>query len=275
VLDSATVINVDSVQTFSAAYNGGVALGSFFAGDAVYVRAVVGDPFGNFDIAAVSLTITDPGGTVRLPAVPMAVVASPTSATRLYELAYTLPAGAALGGWSARVTAVEGTEGVVTHSRTAGFAVVATLPALRVQKTVEVLDDPVNGTTNPKQIPGSTQRYRIVVTNTGSGPVDASTLVIVDRIPPGAATFVSTAAGDPVQFVDGAAPSNLTFDYAADVSYTNQPGGAPPFSYAPVPDANGFDANVTAVRVAPGGALAGAGGGAQPSFTILFRLRVP
>ena len=52
LLNSATVVNVDSVATFSAAYNGGAALGSFNAGDTVYVRAVASDPFGSFDIAA-------------------------------------------------------------------------------------------------------------------------------------------------------------------------------------------------------------------------------
>ncbi len=274
-LNSATVVNVDSAQTWSAAYNGGAALGSFHAGETVYVRALVGDPFGNFDIAAVRLTITDAGGTVRLANASMTAVASPTAATRLYERAYALPAGAVLGGWSAQVTAVEGTEGVVTHTRAAGFVVVATLPTLRVQKTVTVLDDPVNGTNNPKQIPGSTQRYRVVVTNTGPGTVDASTLVIVDPVPAGAALFVATASGDPVQFVDGAVPSNLTFNYAANVTYTNRPGGAAPFNYVPVPDANGFDANVTALRVAPAGTLAAASGGAEPSFSILFRVRVP
>jgi hypothetical protein len=176
---------------------------------------------------------------------------------------------------SAQVTAVEGTEGVVTHTRTAGFAVVAILPALRVQKTVAVQSDPVNGTTNPKRIPGSTQRYEVNVTDTGPDTVDASTLVIVDPVPSGAALYVATASGDPVQFVDGAVSSNLTFTYVANVSYSNRPGGAPPFDYVPTPDANGFDPSVTALRVAPSGTLAGASGGAQPSFKIVFRLCLP
>jgi uncharacterized repeat protein (TIGR01451 family) len=144
-----------------------------------------------------------------------------------------------------------------------------------VQKTVSVLSDPVSGVTNPHQIPGSVQRYQIVVTNTGPGTVDASTLVIVDPVPTGATAYVSTAAGNPVQFIDGSVPSNLAFSYPANVGYSSQPGGAPPYNYVPVPDANGYDANVTAIRIAPTGTLAGASGGAQPSFTIEFRARVP
>ena len=274
-LPSATVINVDSVQTFSAAYNGGAALASFYPGDTVYVRATVSDPFGNFDIASANVSIVDTAGTVRLSNAAMTVVANPTTATRIYELAYTVPAAGPLGGWSARVTGVEGTEGIVTHTRTAGFTVVQRLPALRVQKTVAVLTDPVRGSTNPHQIPGSVQRYQVAVTNTGTGTVDASTLVIVDPIPSGAAMYVSTAAGTPVVFVDGSVASNLSFNYAANVSYSNQPGGVAPFTYVPVPDANGFDANVTAVRIGPTGTLAGASGASQPSFTVEFRVRVP
>jgi uncharacterized repeat protein (TIGR01451 family) len=119
------------------------------------------------------------------------------------------------------------------------------------------------------------QRYQIAVTNTGPGTVDASTLVIVDPVPSGATMYVSTAAGNPVLFVDGGVPSNLSFNYAANVSYSNLPGGAAPYTYVPVPDANGFDANVTAVRIAPTGTMAAASGASQPSFTIEFRVRVP
>jgi uncharacterized repeat protein (TIGR01451 family) len=119
------------------------------------------------------------------------------------------------------------------------------------------------------------QRYRVTVTNTGPGTVDASTLVIADVLPGGTALFVATAGGDPVQFIDGPVASNLSFNYATNVSFSNQPGGAPPYNYVPVADPGGFDANVTALRVAPTGVLAGASGGAQPSFSVEFRIRVP
>jgi uncharacterized repeat protein (TIGR01451 family)/fimbrial isopeptide formation D2 family protein len=274
-LNSATVINVDSVQTYSAAYPSAATLGSFTAGQTVYVRAVISDPFGGFDIASASVSLLDPAGTVRVANAAMPRVADPGGATRTYEYAYVVPAAAPLGGWSARVTGVEGTEGVVTHTRVAGFVVVPVLPALRVQKTVTLVSDPVNGTANPRQIPGSVQRYRITVTNTAAGTVDASTLVVVDAVPQNAQLYVATSAGSPVQFVDGGVPSGLTFTYAGDVTYSNRPGGAAPFDYVPTPDANGFDASVTALRVAPSGVLAGALGASQPSFGIEFRVRVP
>jgi hypothetical protein len=41
-------------------------------------------------------------------------------------------------------------------------------PVLALQKTVTVLCDPVNGVTNPKNIPGALVQYSIIATNTGS-----------------------------------------------------------------------------------------------------------
>lgn len=275
VLNSATVINVDSVRTFDAPYAGGNAVGSFASGTTAYVRTVISDPFGSFDIASARLSIVDPTTTVRVANASLTQVADSGAATRTYEYAYAIPPGAPAGGWTVSVTGVEGTEGVVTDLGVAGFAVLPTLPALRVTKTVDVVSDPVNGTVNPRQIPGSVQRYRVTVANTGPGPVDASTLVIADAIPANAALVVEGSAGDPVQFTDGSVPSGLTFSYAGNVGFTDNPGGAPPYDYLPAPpNADGVDPGVTGLRIAPGGALAGATGAAEPSFSIEFRVRV-
>ena len=239
VLNSATVVNVDSVQTFSAPYTGGAAQAQLRAGSTVYVRAVISDPFGSFDIASARISITDAASVVRVANAPLPQVADSGGATRTYEYAYVVPAGAPPGGWSAQITGVEGTEGTVTDTRVAGFVVLPNLPALRVTKTVDVLSDPVNGTVNPHQIPGSVQRYRVTVANTGAGSVDASTLVIADVVPANAELVVG--GGPAVQFVDGTVPSGLTFNYATHVTFSNQPGGAPPYSYAPGANGNGVD----------------------------------
>ena len=77
-----------------------------------------------------------------------------------------------------------------------------------------------------------------------------------------------------MQFFDGATPSGLSFNYAAHVTYSSQPGGAPPYSYVPAANGNGVDPNVTALRIAPSGAMIGAAGVNQPSFSVEFRVRV-
>ena len=45
------------------------------------------------------------------------------------------------------------------------------------------------------------------------------------------------------------------------------------FTYTPAPDANGYDTNVTAVRINPKGSFNGAGGG-DPFFELRFQARV-
>lgn len=147
-----------------------------------------------------------------------------------------------------------------------------TSPSLTVAKTSSVVSDPVNGTSQPKRVPGSVLRYTVTVTNAGSGPVDANTLAISDPVPPNTDLYVA-AAGPPVTFTDGTPASGLAFA-TASVSYSNQAGGGPPYTYLPVPDAAGYDPAVTGLRIAPTGVMNAAGGAGQPSFSVAFRVRV-
>ena len=87
-------------------------------------------------------------------------------------------------------------------------------------------------------------------------------------------TELVVSPGNSVQFFDGSVPSGLTFNYATNVTFSNQPGGAPPYTYTPVANGNGVDPNVTALRIAPSGAMAGAASGNDPSFSVEFRIRV-
>jgi len=53
--------------------------------------------------------------------------------------------------------------------------------AIAVAKTSTLLSDPVNGTTNPKMIPGATISYCILVSN--AGPATATTVIATDSLP--------------------------------------------------------------------------------------------
>jgi uncharacterized repeat protein (TIGR01451 family) len=271
-LQSATVINVDSVQSFDAPYSGGASGGAFTRGSTVYVRAVVSDPFGSFDITSADITILDPASNALLSSAPMTQVADSGAATRTYEYAFLVPPNAPVGAWTTRVVAREGTENTVTDLGLGTFQVA--MPDIQVQKLSEVLSDPINGNVNPKRIPGSIQRYSIIVSNAGAGTVDASSLVVADAIPAGLSVYVATGSGDPVEFIDGPTPSGLSFNYASDMRYSSQPGGGAPFDYTPTPDASGFDSAITGLSIAPGGTLLGTSGANTPSFTIRFVVRV-
>jgi len=153
------------------------------------------------------------------------------------------------------------------------FTNTAKRPSLTVSKSSTVLSDPVNGSDNPKRIPGSVVSYTITVTNTGTGTVDASSLIITDAIPANTSLYVSSSGGNPIEFIDGSPASGLSFNYASNVSFSNAAGGGSPYTYTPVADAAGFDASVTGIRVAPSGTMNAAGSG-NPSFSIRFRVKV-
>ena len=88
------------------------------------------------------------------------------------------------------------------------------------------------------------------------------------------ALYVDSSSGDPITFTDGSTPSGLSYNYATNVTFSNQVGGGPPYDYTPVPDADGFDPAVTGYRVAPTGIMSAASGGNSPSFNITLRVRI-
>jgi uncharacterized repeat protein (TIGR01451 family) len=147
-------------------------------------------------------------------------------------------------------------------------------PSLLVSKIAQTVNDPVNGGTNPKAIPGAVLRYTVGVTNQGDGSPAVGSIVITDPLPAEAALFVDTAGGDPIVFVDGAVPSGLGYSYAADVTFSNQPGGGAPYTYIPVPDVQGYDPLVTGYRIQPTGTMNPAVGSSFPSFNIRFLVRL-
>jgi uncharacterized repeat protein (TIGR01451 family) len=138
---------------------------------------------------------------------------------------------------------------------------------LVVDKTMEVVSDPVRNRTNPLAIPGARIRYSLTVTNRGDGPVDADSLILDDTLP---ANFHFDGAV-PVSFIDGSTASGLDpFDAATMVSFAASTSG-PFVSVAP----GGVDPSVRAIRIAPTGQLAAAAGSDRPGFTITFEGVVP
>ncbi|HNP37461.1 MAG TPA: hypothetical protein PKK10_16560 [Woeseiaceae bacterium] len=150
----------------------------------------------------------------------------------------------------------------------------STDPLLHVAKFAEVVADPINGSSDPRAIPGATMKYRIVVTNQGPGSTDPNSLVITEIIPPETTLYVATMSGDPIVFVDGSVASGFSFDFTSDVAFSNQPGGGGPYNYLPVPDAAGYDSSVTGFSITPGGTFNAAIGGNFPQFTIELQVRI-
>lgn len=150
----------------------------------------------------------------------------------------------------------------ITNTRRASAVLV-------IEKTSTVISDPVNGTTNPKLIPGAIVEYTVNVRNVGTGVVDSSSIIILDVMP----TEMAFAVGTPVTFTNGTTTSGLNaFNAATMVTYSSASGGAAPYTYTPT---GTFDASVRGIRVRPTGTMAAATSAtAQPSFTIRFRAQV-
>jgi uncharacterized repeat protein (TIGR01451 family) len=282
VLAADTVINVDQVAFYDAAFPSGNPITSAAPGQTVYIRATVGDPFGSFDITSAALLLEDPDGNIVLGSpslAPMTEVADSLAATKIYELAYALPPNAVEGSWTARVTAEEGSEGLVRHTGIGTVALAS--PDIVLLKSVAVESDPINGGTHPKAIPGAYMMYTIVVSNQGGGAADADSVQVTDPVPANTDLFVAdlgAPGSGPVLFINGATASGLTYffgglgDTGDDVAFSNNNGTS--FDYTPVPDANGFDAVVTHIRIHPKGMFNGAGGAGVPSFQLRLRVKV-
>ena len=383
---TSTVVHVDSVAMYSAAYPSVAQATSYGQGETVYVRAVATDPFGFADVSGGTVTIKNPGGSIIATA-PLVngthTVGTPSGATRTYEYAFQVPVGAAVGGWTASVTAREGTENTVSHTGNGGFNVggkvtlrkvwgagatnghavalsisggtsavagSSTAPAtltpatangatgatitltenftvgaagtytvtlacvrdtdgttvtvsgtglsrtitmppasvtctwnnsktvpLTVVKLSTVVSDPINGTTNPKAIPGAIVEYQIILTNPAGTAADVNTVVVTDPLP----AFVELRVADygapgsgPASFTDGSPSSGLTYTFTSlasgtdDIAFSNTNGAT--WTYTPVPDGNGLDPAVTNIRINPKGVF----NANNAQFTLKFRVRV-
>jgi hypothetical protein len=161
---------------------------------------------------------------------------------------------------------------------TIGPGSAATCPSLIITRTSQTLSDPVNGLGNPKPIPGAVVLNISSIRNSGTGPVNADTIVISEPIAANMALrvldFDAMTAG-PVRFNDGSPSSGLSYTFTAlgdpgdDVAFSNDSGAS--FNYTPTPDANGVDIAVTNIRINPKNAFLGNSGSGDTSASFVFK----
>jgi len=149
---------------------------------------------------------------------------------------------------------------------------------LGLVKLSTVVSDPINGTINPKAIPGAIVEYRLILTNPADVAVDPDSIVVTDMLPPEVQLLASDIGGlgsGPVAFEDGTPSSGLSYLFAGlgdtndDVEFSSD-GGAT-WTYVPIPGGDGADPVVDAIRIRPKGGFNP--GNAQ--FTLKFRVRIP
>ncbi len=151
------------------------------------------------------------------------------------------------------------------------------LTDVRVTLSSLAIDDHVSA--SAKDIPGADLAVSISLANFGQASPDANSVVLREPIPATQSLFVSAySGGSPISYADGTIGCGLSLTYTSPGSTTDSidfssDGGAN-FTYVPVPDADGFDPLVNAIRIRPAGTLAAATVSAQPSCSFGFKARI-
>jgi hypothetical protein len=154
-------------------------------------------------------------------------------------------------------------------------------PNISLTRAAALISDPFNNTVNPKMIPGAVLDYTVSVTNQGLGSADADTVIITNPVGSQNMLYVSDLAGvgsGPIDFSNGAVSSGMNYNFTSlasttdCVSFSNNNGSS--YIYSPTADADGYDANVTHVRVMPAGTFAASNGTDHPAFSFVFRVKV-
>ncbi|WP_088307431.1 CshA/CshB family fibrillar adhesin-related protein [Novosphingobium sp. B 225] len=155
-------------------------------------------------------------------------------ANGVIALALTPPANTTINPTIARLrfssNSSAASSGLAGYGEVEDYQITVIYPNLTVAKTSSVVSDPVNGTTNPKAIPGATMRYCVTITNGGNSA--ASTITLSDALP-GTVSYVagtmksgtSCAAAATVED-DNATGTDETDGFGASVSGSTLSGQA-------------------------------------------------
>ena len=158
----------------------------------------------------------------------------------------------------------------------AASLVMQVLAGALVTKSAAIVSDPVNGAAAPQAIPGAVMDYTISVTNDAVAALDSGTVVVADAVPAQTKLYVGDLAGTgsgPIAFANGLTSSGMAFTFTSlssptdDVDFSKD--GGVTYTYTPVPDGDGYDAAVNAIRLHPRGIDNVAG-----VFTIRFRVKL-
>lgn len=306
-LNATTVINVDSITVWDATYGdpNGAGDGNLLSDSQpdtdLFIRAVISDPFGAFDItdAEISITKADgssydfsshPDGNQNQMEQSDTTSDDYSTPTKTYEKQISLlDTGESTGWWTITITGYEGQETApdqVTHTRIGTFKITPFLPDVTLNKSIEVISDPINGTTNPKAIPGAELKYTIFAKNSGRGSADDGSIVLTDEVPENSELFVGniTCSGNagPICFIDGVPPNNsglsftfINIDDATDDLEFSIDGSD--YSYVPDDaDGDGYDPAIRYLRIKPQGSLNASDKAVsfEPEFNFEFQIRL-
>lgn len=152
---------------------------------------------------------------------------------------------------------------------------------LSLTSTVSVVNDPVNGSSSPKAIPGAVVEVDVEASNTGTLSSDPQSTVLIQAIDSNSVFYTGTdSSTSPVTFTDGSgnSASGLTFSFSSltdtsdSLDFSNDGGSS--FDYSPSPDSDGYDANITDFRLTLSGSLKPATSELSPAFGYSYQVQL-
>lgn len=137
---------------------------------------------------------------------------------------------------------------------------------LNLTQQIVTLSDPLNGTTNPKGIPGSVRSVKLTVQNTKDAP-DSNSLSFTFPINANLDLFVGNlSGGNPYIFTDGSPTCGISPNA---ISYFDASGNP----MTPVGDANGYASGVRQIKMTFTGQLY-TNWGTPPTCSVTIQARV-
>ena len=140
---------------------------------------------------------------------------------------------------------------------------------LRLTSAIQIENDPVNGTSSPKAIPGAQALIQVVGVNEGALSPDADSVFITQAISEDSEFY----ANGGVTFIDGVGvlSSGLA---AGNITYSSTDDADTSFTHTLTPDGEGYDAAVRYFRIQLNGQMNPATDTVNPEFSYEYRIRL-
>lgn len=152
---------------------------------------------------------------------------------------------------------------------------------IRLNLTLEMQDDPNTSSINDKAIPGAVLRYNLHTTNEGNISTNGGSMELIQTLSTNAKLFVNTLSSNgPVNFTDGVGNniSGLSYNFTSlnsnsdNLSFSNDNGSS--FIYAPTADSEGYDSNITHIKLIFSGSMKPIFDQGTPEFNIEYQVKV-
>ena len=152
-------------------------------------------------------------------------------------------------------------------------------PDIQLDASLQVISDPIN-TSNFKAIPGAEIRHSVNAQNLGNISTDINSTSLVQAIDEQNQMFVGNlSSGSPIIFNDGSGnnASGLSYTFTSLTSNSDSLSfstDGTDFNYSPIPNAEGYDPNVTHFRLTLGGTFKPTLSGITPNFNFIYQVKV-